>query len=193
MMNIINEPNLRELVENRLSNYFYLDREVPGINEQTCQKGRIDLIISHKKYENAVFGIEFKRTGHKSPRYTAEWLRQAGGYAQMIFKNNKGKNYGRVPVFVCPPISGIHLNFCNHRDRCQDTETNRFLFHAFNVGELRSYQSSYFNSKRIGLWVKGYSVWAETAGGSVDYERECLYRENEFNDLYRPEKISHNF
>lgn len=189
------ELEFRSLVEPRLERYFnlYPEQKAHAINSNGKKTlKRIDLIIEYKFDSRFVFGIEFKTNGKKTGKDLAAFINQAKGYAALKWNfHTNAKQWGKVPVFICPPLSGNYLEyidgngFLHDATQHQHHNVNSFIagIGQHPIGETRYRIGHDGKSKFLRLIFNNEIVWQELEyqGATNDgiYESACkrLFRD----------------
>lgn len=184
----MNEQEFRSVVESRLEKYFDSYPEQKGYGPGPTGKmglRRIDLIIEHREHPGYVFGIEFKTNGRKRGADLAQFVNQAKAYGNIEWDfHTNAKRWGRVPVFICPPLSGLYLEYVDKSGHQHDYRksshhnVNSFLagIGGPKIGEVR-YKVGAYGTKYLNLCWNCNILWREMEfeGATIDFlpERTC--------------------
>ena len=155
----MNERELKDKMEQYLSKYFHIYREVKS-NDKTSI---IDIIMIHKTNDKYKIGIEVKLDEKKRGKDLANWLKQSERYTTKTFGR-----FGKVIICTYPQITEKVLkegelmhkhDVYKDNDLAKQNNINTFLG-QFNIGELQKY---YSRTRRWMLRIvfKGVCFWDE--------------------------------
>ncbi|MGY2080128.1 hypothetical protein [Modestobacter sp. SYSU DS0657] len=150
------EHALADWAGDRLSRWFVVEREVPGVH-CSGRRFRVDAVIRPRdvtgwKDPQARFGVEFKLAGQRSfdTRNFTAWAAQAVDYTHVEWNG-----HGRLPLLVCPGLLS-HLDVYGEHA----TELVARMLWQLGVGQL-------FPIEHYGWTILGQArhvLWSERAG-----------------------------
>ena len=155
----MNERELKDKMEQYLSKYFHIYREVKS-NDKTSI---IDIIMIHKTNDKYKIGIEVKVDEKKRGKDLANWLKQSERYTTKTFGR-----FGKVIVCTYPQITEKFLkegkdmskHDCYKDDSLSKQNNINTFLGQFNIGELQKYYSR-LKKVMCRIVYNGMCLWDE--------------------------------
>lgn len=159
------EAEVKRMICKRLSRFFYIFKEVVSVDvgENGKYRGRIDVILQHKRHNSAVFGIEFKGNHKKTGSSLSDWLEQMKRYANYTWKGFE--EHKKIPILSCPSVSFNYLSasksiFTHHLSH-NHTNINSLIAKLFGCGEVRHKNTRIDNYRRLFFSFNNTTIWTD--------------------------------